>query len=384
MTKIIFKISSRFKITVILIFMNLSVYCTFVTSEVLPDMVSLSGGKFTMGTNENKQKNITYDEYGNSQYTYEEVHAILDPFEISRTEVTVEQFLEFIKATGYRTSYQKEKKLGDDFWTRFEGFETFPMHYICAEDAIAYCQWLSHITGDIYRLPTEAEWEYAARSGTDLKYPWGNDFRQLLNPKELNNRRPHVGVGSIEEDVTPFGIEGTLSGGEVTFDVFRYNEESKQTIKNPLVTCGYSVVQKGKYDAYYYPGMGAYSRNHAQYQPASSAYYSFRIVKQIRNTVFNENLPYACIYKITVGSIISDNAKLFIEPDISSHVFTEVEKGTPFQGLLLKQVKCEEKDTWYRIYIQKVEPFMEKRTINRGYFGWIKSSDIEITKDNWY
>ena len=384
MIKRIFKISSRFKIIVVLIFMNLSVFCTFAACNGLPDMVTLSGGKFTMGTNENKQDNITYDEYGNPQYLYEEVHTILDPFQISRTEVTVEQFIEFIKATGYKTSYQKEKELGDDFWTRFEGLEKFPMHYICTEDAIAYCQWLSDITGEVYRLPTEAEWEYAARSETDFKYPWGNEFQQLLDPRELNNRRPHVEVGTIKEDVTLFGINGMLSGGELTFDIFRYNEESKQIIKNPLVTCGHSVVQKGKYDAYYYPGMGAYSRNHAQYRPARSAYFSFRIVRQIRNTVFNENLPYSCIYKITAGSIKSDNAKLYIGPDINFDVFTEVEKGTPFQGLLLKQVEGEETEKWYRIYIQKVEPFMENRTINRSYFGWIKSSDIEITENNWY
>ncbi|MCC9599857.1 formylglycine-generating enzyme family protein [Stieleria sp. JC731] len=115
-------------------------------------------------------------------------------FEIADCEVTVGQFREFVEATGYRTDAEKNGgALGwfpdeDNYVDRFHadpavtwqspGFEQSDRHPVVAvswNDAQAFCRWLSEQDGRNHRLPSEAEWEYACRSGTTTWYSFGND-----------------------------------------------------------------------------------------------------------------------------------------------------------------------------------------------------------------
>ncbi|MEO6171656.1 MAG: formylglycine-generating enzyme family protein, partial [Arenimonas sp.] len=112
-------------------------------------------------------------------------------FAIARNEVTVGQFRQFIESSGYQTradirgwSIVFDEKGGS--MTRRENIDwrhdhlgriakdELPVVHVNLQDAAAYAKWLSSKTGAIYRLPSEAEFEYVLRSGSDTIYPWGN------------------------------------------------------------------------------------------------------------------------------------------------------------------------------------------------------------------
>jgi formylglycine-generating enzyme required for sulfatase activity len=140
------------------------------------DMVFVKGGSFTMGCT-SEQSDCDDDEKPTQQVT-------LSDFQIGKYEVTVSQFEAFIKESSYRTDAEKgdgsyiwdgskwEMKAGIDWRCDVNGNKKMvsdynhPVIHISWNDAIAYCEWVSQKTGKKYRLPTEAEWEYAARGGT--------------------------------------------------------------------------------------------------------------------------------------------------------------------------------------------------------------------------
>ena len=87
------------------------------------------------------------------------------PFYMDKNEVTVAQFKEFLKNTNYQFSGQL-----DDVY-QYSETDQHPMIYVSWHDAVAYCQWAGK------RLPTETEWEHAARGGLNSKrYPWGDQL----------------------------------------------------------------------------------------------------------------------------------------------------------------------------------------------------------------
>ena len=128
----------------------------------------------------------------------------VDPLYIDRYEVTNAQYQRFVDATGHRTP-QHEVDPRYDLWvsgTFPPEFKAQPVVNVDWHDAVSYCEWAGK------RLPTEAEWEKAAR-GTDARiYPWGND---PPSPARLNFARRWEGpqtlrpVGSFEQGRSPFG-----------------------------------------------------------------------------------------------------------------------------------------------------------------------------------
>jgi formylglycine-generating enzyme required for sulfatase activity len=104
------------------------------------------------------------------------------------THVTKGQFAAFVRDSGHQTDAEKERwatafdgkrfsKVNGASWRNpgFDQGDDHPVVCVSWNDATAFCDWLSRKEGKHYRLPTEAEWEHAARAGTQTAYPWGNN-----------------------------------------------------------------------------------------------------------------------------------------------------------------------------------------------------------------
>ena len=139
-------------------------------------MMWVPAGKFIMGSNSSDNAN---------ERPQHEV--MLDGFWIYQYEVTVAQYRKFCDKTGRQMP--AAPKWG---WQ-----EQHPIVYVTWNDATDYAKWAG------VTLPTEAQWEKAARGTAGNTYPWGNEWDASKCPKELLSTHP---VGSYPQDVSPFGV----------------------------------------------------------------------------------------------------------------------------------------------------------------------------------
>jgi formylglycine-generating enzyme required for sulfatase activity len=129
---------------------------------VKAEMIEIPGGNFTMGRSDG-------DAFEKPEHEVE-----VKSFRMDKTEVTNAEYYSFIQASGYKnipSDWENGKPLA--------GKELIPVRYINVEDAKAFADWRSKRDGVTYRLPTEEEWEYAARNGVKATlYPWGNEYKE--------------------------------------------------------------------------------------------------------------------------------------------------------------------------------------------------------------
>lgn len=149
---------------------------TFRDCAECPEMVIIPAGSFQMGSPE-KEEGRRADEGPQHKVT------INRPFALGRYEVTRGQFSSFVSATGYEAKgcwHWDGSKLTEDVnrdWREpgYEQTDEHPVACVSWEDAQAYVEWLQRETNEGYRLPSEAEWEYASRAGSTTRYFWGDD-----------------------------------------------------------------------------------------------------------------------------------------------------------------------------------------------------------------
>jgi formylglycine-generating enzyme required for sulfatase activity len=172
------------KTNVFLVMLVTSLIITGITvgAESFPsgkdNVVYIKGGCFQMG-----------DIFRDVPSSEKPVHEVcVDDFYMAKYEVTVGEFRQFVNETGYRTEAEQqdgchswvgdgtEEKIKDHNWSKtgFSQTEKDPVVCVSWNDTYNYIQWFNEKEGRNYRLPTEAEWEYAARSGgKEYQYSWG-------------------------------------------------------------------------------------------------------------------------------------------------------------------------------------------------------------------
>ncbi|HXV99303.1 MAG TPA: formylglycine-generating enzyme family protein, partial [Anaerolineae bacterium] len=159
-----------------------------ITTPIHLELVRVPAGEFLMGSDPKKDKNASKDEQPQHR-----VH--ISEFYIGKYPLTNEQYATFIKATKHR---------GPNHWKGGKipsGKENHPVVNVSWDDIVAFCEWLSRESGRTCRLPTEAEWEKAARGTNGRIYPWGNEW----DPTQLNSREKGPGDTSPVGKYSPGG-----------------------------------------------------------------------------------------------------------------------------------------------------------------------------------
>jgi formylglycine-generating enzyme required for sulfatase activity len=154
-------------------------------------MVIIPAGEFLMGNPEGKGR---ADEWPQRS-------VYLDAFAIDQVEVTNERYMAFVTATGHRNP---PNPYGTGPLTSINGIEQLPVVQTSWYDAKAYCGWAKK------RLPTEAEWEKAARGADGRRFPWGNEAptsKRANFDREWADEKTLSPVGSLPEGDSPYGVK---------------------------------------------------------------------------------------------------------------------------------------------------------------------------------
>ncbi len=156
-----------------------------------PPMVRISAGGFTMGQGSRDQEAMPPH------------HVEVRAFAIGQTQVTVAEWKACMAAKG--CSFLPRMRVAED---------RTPLHNLSWEDVGQYMAWLTKTSGHAYRLPSEAEWEYAARGGTTTRYWWGDSVGMALaNCTDCGGTQDMYGPLPVDAlPANPFGLYGMLGG----------------------------------------------------------------------------------------------------------------------------------------------------------------------------
>jgi formylglycine-generating enzyme required for sulfatase activity len=191
-----------------------------ITTSLGLELVRIEKGEFTMGSKELP-----------SELPIHKVRLTRD-FYLAAHPVTVGQFRAFVKATGHKTEAESGKPVtGFDAEAKwfsnkksyswkdpgFEQTDSHPVVCVSWNDADAFCKWLTKKEGKTYRLPTEAEFEYAARAGTTTRFSSGDEDKSL---KGVANLADQALLKRMDRKIAAMNAapKGNKSGGVADFD----------------------------------------------------------------------------------------------------------------------------------------------------------------------
>ena len=227
-----------------------------------PELVTIPSGEFMMG---NASIVAPPDERPQHKVTLRE-------FAVMRHEVTYAQFETFAKATGRKLPERSEVDP-----------KVSPVVNVTWQDAVDYAGWLSEQTDQVYRLPSEAEWEYLARATTSTIYWWGDTLEQnrahCTGCGVTHDARKPAPVGSFAPN--PFGVFDTAGNvSEWTMDCHNKDYSRAREDGSAMQTgdCSHRIVRGGSF-ANTQTGITNSKRDK---QPATSAqnHIGFRLVRE--------------------------------------------------------------------------------------------------------
>jgi len=312
----------------------------------IPEMIKVEKGTFTMG---NTREEATARDYAQPVH---EVELTYD-YSLGKTEVTNEQFLEFLNEEnmGHITTLDPKSKImgkdGESFVLKSQSYAQLPVVNISWGFATSYCNWLSekvglkkayddygnlldktgNITSNItkvegFRLPTEAEWEYAARGGhegNNSLYPGSDDAETVAwywdnsaNPQLdiSNGKGPHPVTEKAANEIGLYGMAGNTR--EWCHDYWAQKSYENASRINPINTKASKQrsIRGGDwlYQDYF---CRVYSRSFADATYNTNYHQGFRVARTWDGKKFSENLIEE--EKIPEGQIKIENGMAFVE-----------------------------------------------------------------------
>ena len=204
------------------------------------EMILIEGGTFTMGSNEGDEQRGE--------------HTVTVPsFYLDKYEVTNAEYAEFIK-DAHKPAPAIDPSVQGSYWEPWNGNDPpagrghWPVTNVSPKDAEEFAAWLSKRDGVVYRLPTEEEWEFAARNGPrDSLFPWGNSWEE--GRANINQQKSPVDVGSFPNGATLSGLEDMVGNvSEWTSSKARFYDNRTPVAKTARVRRGGSFDDRMKKD----------------------------------------------------------------------------------------------------------------------------------------